>query len=94
MDTGKELRSLLKKEFDGDTLNILAIINKDFEHYAMAIFNPRNNFCISKNDGLMNSSVNHQRDIIINSNTLMQLTRSHYTSDQIARIKQAQSMAN
>lgn len=59
----------------------------------MTIFNPRNNFCISKNDGLMNSSVNHQRDIIINSNTLMQLTRSHYTPEQIAKIKQAQQIA-
>ena len=58
----------------------------------MQIFNPRNNFQISKNDGMMNSSVNHQRDIIINSNTLMQLCRDNYTDEHIAYIKQLQSM--
>ena len=87
MDTGIEVASYTEQN-----VNILAIVNRSFEHYAMTIFNPRNNFCISKNDGLMNSSVNHQRDIIINSNTLMQLTREHYSAEQINKIKQLQSM--
>lgn len=82
----------LAADFDGDTLNILSIINKDFERYAMLIFNPRNNFQISKNDGLMDNSINHQRDIIINSNTLMQVSREYYSSDHIAYIKQLQAM--
>ena len=58
----------------------------------MTILNPRNNFIISKNDGLMNPSVNHQRDVIINSNTMMQLSRDYYTSEMISVIKQAQAM--
>ena len=84
----------LAADFDGDTLNILAIINKEFEKFAMISFNPRNNFQISKNDGMMNKSVNHQRDIIINSNSLMQLSRSHYSESHIKYIKQLQSMEN
>ena len=87
MDTGIEVASYTEQY-----VNILAIVNRSFEHYAMTIFNPRNNFCISKNDGLMNSSVYHQRDIIINSNTLMQLTREHYSAEQINKIKQLQNM--
>jgi len=82
----------MNNRFDGDTLNILSIINKEFEKFAMAIFNPRNNFQISKNDGMMNRSVNHQRDVIINSNSLMQLSRDYYSDDDIAYIKQLQAM--
>ena len=84
----------LAADFDGDTLNILSILNSDFEKYCMIILNPRNNFIISKNDGLMNSAVNHQRDVIINSNTMMQISRDYYTPEMIASIKQAQLMEN
>lgn len=80
----------LAADFDGDTLNILLIINKDFETAANYVFNPRNSMYISKNDGMFNNSYNHKRDTIINMNTLVQLSRKYYTPEQIAKIKQAQ----
>ena len=46
---------------------------------------------ISKNDGMFNNSYNHKRDTIINMNTLVQLSRSRYSPDQIAAIKAAQA---
>lgn len=75
----------------GDTLNILLIINKDFQEAAEYVFNPRNSMYISKNDGMFNNSYNHKRDSIINMNTLVQLSRSHYTPDQIERIRTLQA---
>lgn len=77
----------------GDTLNILLIINKDFQLAAENVFNPRNAMYISKNDGMFNNSYNHKRDTIINMNTLVQLSRSRYTSEQIAKIRAAQAKA-
>ena len=81
----------LAADFDGDTLNILLIINKEFQVAAENVFNPRNSMYISKNDGMFNNSYNHKRDTIINMNTLAQLSRSYYSEEQIARIRQAQS---
>lgn len=75
----------------GDTLNILLIINKDFQEAAEYVFNPRNSMYISKNDGMFNNSYNHKRDSIINMNTLVQLSRAHYTPEQIDRIKALQA---
>jgi hypothetical protein len=74
----------------GDTLNILLIINKEFQRAAENVFNPRNSMYISKNDGMFNNSYNHKRDTIINANTLVQLSRGHYTPEQIAAIKRVQ----
>lgn len=81
----------LAADFDGDTLNILLIINKDFQEAAEYVFNPRNSMYISKNDGMFNNSYNHKRDSIINMNTLVQLSRAHYTPEQIDRIKALQA---
>lgn len=82
----------LAADFDGDTLNILYIINRDFQTAAENVFNPRNSMYISKNDGMFNNSYNHKRDTIINLNTFSQLSRGFYTADQIVLIRQAQSM--
>jgi hypothetical protein len=76
----------------GDTLNILLIINKDFQVAAENVFNPRNSMYISKNDGMFNNSYNHKRDTIINMNTFVQLSRSNYSQEQLNRIKQLQEM--
>ena len=73
-------------------VNILLIINKDFQTAAENVFNPRNSMYISKNDGMFNNSYNHKRDTIINMNTLVQLSREHYTKEQIDRIREAQSI--
>lgn len=78
---------------EGDTLNILLIINKEFQVATENVFNPRNAMYISKNDGMFNNSYNHKRDTIINTNTLVQLSRDYYTPEQISRIQQAQSRA-
>ena len=52
------------------------------------VFNPRNAMYISKNDGMFNNSYNHKRDTIINMNTFVQLSRSNYTDEELAAIKQ------
>ena len=79
----------LAADFDGDTLNILLIINNEFCDRVMAIFNPRNNFMISKNDGMFDSAVNHKRDTIINANTMIRLSRDKYTKEQLEKIEMA-----
>ena len=77
----------------GDTLNILLIINKEFQTAAEYVFNPRNAMYISKNDGMFNNSYNHKRDTIINMNTFVQLSRDCYTPEQLEAIHAAQSQA-
>ena len=79
----------LAADFDGDTLNILYLINKDFCDAVMATFNPRNNFMISKNDGMFDPAVNHKRDTIINANTMIRLSRKYYTDEQLKKIEEA-----
>ena len=84
---------LNRADFDGDMLNILLIINKAFYERAYQIFNPRNAMYISRNDGKFNNAVNHQRDTIINTNTLLRMGRNMYTNemlDNINRIKNKQ----
>lgn len=73
----------------GDTLNILLIINKEFQEAAENVFNPRNSMYISKNDGMFNNSYNHKRDTIINMNTLVQLSKDNYSKKQLEAIKKA-----
>lgn len=82
----------LAADFDGDTLNILYVINKSFCDSLMAIFNPRNNFMISKNDGMFDSAVNLKRDTIINANTMIRLSRDNYSKKQLDKIRMAQRM--
>lgn len=78
----------LGADFDGDTLNIMYIINKEFLYAAENAFNPKNAAMISKNDGYFNNSYNHQRDTLINANGLVQLSRNKYTLKQLERIKE------
>lgn len=60
----------------------MLIINNEFFIRANQIFNPRNAMYISRNDGKFNSSVNHQKDVIINSNTLLHLGNGIYKDDE------------
>ena len=71
----------------GDTLNIWYIINQEFFMAANRVFNPRNSMYISRNDGLFDNRLNHQRDVIINSNTFVSLGRHLYTREQIAQLE-------
>jgi hypothetical protein len=82
-----QILPLLAADFDGDVLNIFYIINKEFFQRAYEVFNPRNVMYISRNDGLFDNVVNHQRDTLINANTLVRLARSKYTKEQLAKIQ-------
>jgi hypothetical protein len=79
----------LGADFDGDTLNTMYIINEEFRAACDEVFNPRNNMYISKNDGMFNDAYNHQRDTLININTMTHLSRDNYSQEQINKIKAA-----
>lgn len=70
----------------GDVLNILLIINDAFYQRTFEVFNPRNSMYISKNDGMFNNAVNHQRDTIINTYSMLKLSRKNYSKENLDRI--------
>lgn len=76
----------LNADFDGDSLNILYIINDQFRKSAERVLNPVN-MIISKNDGQFNTSYLQKRDSIICLNTLSRLGRDSYTKEDIKRLK-------
>ena len=80
---------LLAADFDGDTLNILFLMNQEFIRTAAEILSPRQMF-ISRNDGRCNADLIHSRDVIINANALKNLYE--YTPEEIEDIKRLQSM--
>ena len=73
--------------FDGDVLNVVAILNKAFYEACYYIFNPRNAMYISHDNGLFNQEVCIQRDTVINANTLLNLGNKYYTKKQMDKIK-------
>ena len=62
------------------------IINNAFYERTNEVFNPRNAVYISKNDGMFNNAVNHQRDTIINTQTLLKLSRGNYSKENLDKI--------
>ena len=85
-----QILPLLAADFDGDVLNCLYVINRAFWERANEIFNPRNVFYISRNDGLFNNDVNHQKDTLVNATMMVELGQQNYTQDDlnnIARIR-------
>lgn len=78
-----ELRPYLIKD---NTLNILYIINQDFRRAAELILNPVNSMQISKNDGMYDITYSHQRDAIINLNSVVRLCRDNYSKKQLDKI--------
>lgn len=80
---------LLAADFDGDTLNILFLLNQEFISMAEKVLSPRNMF-ISHNDGMCNADLIHSRDTIINANAMKNLYE--YTQEEIANIKALQSI--
>lgn len=64
----------------------MLIILDEFYVRANEIFNPRNAMYISRNDGKFNNQVNHQKDTIINGNTLMHLGDQVYTNADISNV--------
>ena len=79
----------LAADFDGDTLNILYLYNRDFIKLAFKIISPRQMF-ISRNDGRCDKDLLHSRDTIINANSLKSLHT--YNESQLLRIKRLQAM--
>ena len=71
----------LAADFDGDTLNILYLINNGFIEAADRVFSPRA-MIISKNDGYFDNNFNLQRDELINASTLLYLSRDKYSDAQ------------
>ena len=70
-------------------VNILLIINEDFRKAAEIVLNQANAMIISKNDGMFNPAYNHQRDSIINCNTMLRLSRDNYSPAQLDAIRMA-----
>jgi hypothetical protein len=81
-----QVLQLFAADFDGDCLTVIYIPNKDFWVYAMECFNPRNAMMISRNDGRFDSAVNVFKDMIINANGLINLSRDNYSREQLEAI--------
>ena len=76
----------MNKAFDGDCLNILYLINKEYIRRCEQVLNPRNCMYISKNDGLFDNDVNQCRDTLVNANSLSNLSVP-YTDYELAMIR-------
>lgn len=74
-------------DYDGDTLNIKFIYNKAFDEACQRIYNPRNAFFISRDDGKFNTMTNLSKDTLINLNGLLNLNKKKYSEEQKNRIK-------
>lgn len=79
----------LAADYDGDTLNILYLYNKDFINQVRAILSPRMMY-ISRNNGRCNGDMLPARDTIINANALKGLAT--YTEEEIRKIRKLQAM--
>lgn len=82
-----QILGLLGADFDGDTLNIMLIINQDFFERAYHHLNPRNCMYISNNDGKTNKILIPNKDCIICWNSLIRLSRDKYTKEEIEYLK-------
>lgn len=81
-----EILKSMGADFDGDTLNILLIINNDFLLNSAKLFNPRLSMQISYNDGMFNSNMSLQTDTMICINSFSQLGIDSMTEDEISEI--------
>ena len=64
------------------------LYNKEFKEACEAVYSPRNAFCISRDDGKMNPSINVFKDILINLNSLVGIGRYKYNQNQLAKIEE------
>lgn len=87
MSVPLQILKSLAADFDGDVLNIFLIISDAFFQRAYQIFNPRNSMYISRSNGLLNPDILVQRDTLINSNTLVGLTKDLYTEEELVELK-------
>ena len=87
MGTPLQILKSMGADYDGDCLNVMMIINQSFYERTLDVFNPRNALYISKNDGMFNQGANHQRDTIINTQTLLKLSRKNYSRENLEKIR-------
>ena len=80
----------MNKWFDGDTLNVILLINNDLKAAANEVFNPRNAMFISRNDGSMESFFNLQDDAIILVNTFLSMTNNNYNEEDLREFEACQ----
>jgi len=80
---------LMAADFDGDTLTIMYLYNRDFINVCRQVLNPRMMF-ISANDGKLDDRLLHSRDVIINVNAMKNLYE--YTQDELDSISKLQAM--
>ena len=69
---------------------MLLLFNKQFAEACEERYSPNYAFCISRNDGLMNSNINLFKDTVINLNAFLDLGRDSYSPEQLAKIKNIQ----
>ena len=81
----------MNTRFDGDTLNVILLINNDLKMAANMVFNPRNAMHISRNDGEMDTFFNLKKDVMVLSNTLLSMTNGGYTDKDWNEIEACQS---
>ena len=85
-----EILKSMGADFDGDTLNIMLIINDDFLINAARLFNPRLSMQISYNDGMFNANMALQTDTMICINSFTQLGIDEITEEEYAMIEACQ----
>lgn len=87
-----QILGLLAGDYDGDVLNVHYIINEDFRQAACRVFSARNSMMISRNDGWLNTIIVHNKDLMINMNTLNQQSRKKYTPEQLEKIRKIKEL--
>lgn len=87
-----EILDGLNADFDGDTLNVIYIINEEFLVQCMKIFNPRYTGQISRNTGLFEINVSLQVNNLICLNSFTNLASDSYTDEDIANIEELMAM--
>lgn len=86
-----EILKSMGADFDGDTLNIMLIINDEFLLNAAKLFNPRLSMQISYNDGMFNSNMSLQTDTMICINSFTQLGIDEITDEEYDMIYACQN---
>lgn len=61
-------------DYDGDTINILLLLNEDIIMRSLISLNPVNSMIISKNDGMFNDDANLQTESLITMNSIRHLS--------------------
>lgn len=86
-----EILKSMGADFDGDTLNIMLIINDEFLLNAAKLFNPRLSMQVSYNDGMFNDRMSLQTDTMICINSFTQLGIDSITDEDRVMIKACQN---